>query len=103
MAGGLVLVGCSKPAQTGQQMDINGVKVDLPKLQQTFVAERPDLQPNVSRTTMAIRYGQYDQALAELEKLAAAANLTDPQKKLISDLTEQVKQVMAKAPPKPAA
>lgn len=50
---------------------------------------------------MNIRYGQYDQALAELQKLGAVPTLTEPQKKLVNDLVEQVKQLAAKAPAKP--
>ena len=50
-----------------------------------------------SKATMAIRYGQHAEALAELEKLAANASLTEPEKKVVNDVIGQVKQLLAKA------
>jgi hypothetical protein len=98
-ASALVLGGCGKSQEQQQgppPMTINGVKVDVPKLQ-LLTADKPELLDGVNKTMMAIRYGKYDEALAELDKLAAAASLTDPQKKLVNDVIEQVKQVAAKA------
>lgn len=46
-----------------------------------------------------LRYGQFPQAMVQLDKLAHVPNLTEPQKKLVNDLLEQTKQVIAKAPP----
>jgi len=101
MAGALVLAGCSKAPDVSEQMEISGVKLDVPKLQQAFATDKPELQAGVSKAVMNIRYGQYDQALAELQKLGAVPTLTEPQKKLVNDLVEQVKQLAAKAPAKP--
>lgn len=78
-------------------MEINGVKLDVPKLQQMFATEKPELQSGASKATMAIRYGQHAEALAELEKLAANASLTEPEKKVVNDVIGQVKQLLAKA------
>ena len=98
MAGALALAGCGKPtAEVSPQMEINGVKLDVPRLQQAFATEKPDLQSGVNKATMAIRYGQNAEALAELEKLAANASLTEPEKKAVNDVIGQVKQLMAKA------
>lgn len=101
MAGALVLAGCSKAPEVSEQMEISGVKLDVPKLQQAFASDKPELQASVSKAVMSIRYGQYDQALAELQKLAGTPTLTEPQKQVASALMEQVKQLAAKAPPKP--
>ena len=84
-------------------MEINGVKLDVPKLQQTFATDKPELQAGVTKAAMAIRYGQYPEALAELEKLAATAGLTDAQKAVVNDVVGQVKQLIAKPAAKPAA
>jgi hypothetical protein len=46
-----------------------------------------------------LRFGQFPQAMVQLDKLAHVPNLTEPQKKLVNDLLEQTKQVVAKAPP----
>jgi hypothetical protein len=83
-------------------MEINGVKLDVPKLQQAFAADKPELQSSVNKASTDIRYGQFPEALAELEKLAATAGLTDDQKKVVNDVVGQVKQLMAKAAAKPA-
>ena len=49
----------------------------------------------------SLRYAQFPQAVAELGKLANNPNLSEPQKKVVNDLVEQTKQVIAnsKAPP----
>jgi acetate kinase len=92
------LVGCGPSKKEPQAMEISGVKVDLVKLQQTFQPAAPEMQTAVSRTMMNIRYGQYQEALVELDKLATTAGITEPQKKVVTDVIDQIKQVMAKAP-----
>jgi len=92
----LCLAGCSKTAKTPSGPDIGGVHVDSMSLQQAFATAPPELQASASKVTMAVRYADYNNALAELDKLAAAPGLTDPQKKLVSDVSAQVKAVMAK-------
>ena len=47
-----------------------------------------------------VRYGDYNKALAELDKLANNASLTEPQKKIVSEVTEQVKKAAASSPVK---
>jgi hypothetical protein len=104
MAGMLASVGCSKTQQQQEgppALVMGGVKLDLPKLQQSLAADKPQLQATVGKVMTHLRYGQYPDALAELDKLSAAG-LTDAQKKLVADVIEQVKQLMAKSSPKPA-
>jgi acetate kinase len=96
------LIGCGPSKQPGPQpMVINGVSVDIPKLQQAFQPAAPEAQNSLTKTVMSIRYGQYAEALAELDKLANTAGITDAQKKVVTDVIEQLKQVMAKAPASP--
>ncbi len=100
LAGGLVLTGCGKkevPAPV-----VGGVRVDLPKLQQAFATATPELQAAVSEVGMGIRYADYGRALSALEKLANAPGLTDPQKKVANETTEQVKALASKATSPPA-
>jgi acetate kinase len=83
-------------------MVLNGVSVDLPKLQQAFQPASPEAQTSLAKTVMSVRYGQYPEALAELDKLANTAGISEAQKKIVTDVIEQLKQVMAKAPAAPA-
>src|SRR5207247_11053418 len=78
-----------------------GVKVDLPRLDADFTNASPDVQDRVSLIKRFFHYGQFAQAMVELDKLSNVPNLTMPQKKLVNDLIEQTKQVIAKAPPPP--
>jgi hypothetical protein len=97
----LFLVNCSKSDSGAQAepQDISGVKVDLPKLQMEFATAPQELQDSVHAATAGIRYGQYEKALQALDKLVNSPNLTDPQKKIVNTVIEQMKQVIAKAGP----
>ncbi len=102
----LGVTGCGKKGPQGSTvppMEVEGVKVDLPKLQAAVDSSgNADLQSSVRQVLMAFRYRQYDKALMEMEKVTNDPNLTEDQKKLATEVFEQVKQVAAKAPP-PAA
>jgi hypothetical protein len=79
-----------------------GVKMTaLPKLDTDFTTASQDVQTSVSLAKRYLRYAQFPQALAELGKLAKNPNLSEPQKQVVNDLAEQIKQVVAnsKAPP----
>lgn len=95
-AGLLALAGCGKPkTETPVQQ---GVAIDLPKLQEAFAAAGPELQTLAGEVSQRMRYGEYPAALAALDKLANNASLTEPQKKIVAAVTEQVKAVASKAP-----
>jgi len=87
----------SEPAR-GLAREYDGVKVEWPRLETEFTDASPETQMIISTALHAFRYGQFPQALLELNKLAQVPGLTDTQKKLIADLIEQTKQVIAKAP-----
>ncbi len=95
------LVGCGKGTTTvtAQPYDINGVKVDIPALQETFASGTPDQQGTAREVVSAVRYGQYEKALMSLDKLVNDASLTEPQKKMVNQVIEQVKQLITKAGP----
>ena len=102
MAGTLVLAGCGKPKAAGPQpMIINGVNVDLPKMQAAFPSDKPEVMDCINKTRMCIRYGKYAEALPELDKLAASPGITDAQKAVVNDVMAQMKQVITKAPATP--
>jgi hypothetical protein len=95
--------GCGKPQdQPGPTPIYYGVKVDLPKLDSDFAKANPDVQAAAAQVKQLIRYSQLPQALAALSQLAANPSLTEPQKKTVNDLTDQLKQVIAKSTPSPA-
>jgi len=95
------VAGCKKNAEAPGIPEINGVKVDFPKLQHTFDNAGPEIQQNVSQTIQGIRYGMYEKSLEALDKLANDANVNDQQKKVVNEMIESVKQLVAKAPPAP--
>jgi phage tail protein X len=98
MAGVLALAGCSKAPSAQQDVEVNGVKVSLPALQQSLsTSTDKDVQSSQGQMAYGLRYRNYAQVQAELAKLAANPTLTDAQKKLVAKVDEQMKQVVAKA------
>jgi hypothetical protein len=100
LVGALSLTGCGKPKPA--DMVVAGVTVDLPKLREAFATASPELQTAVSEVGMGVRYSDYARALASLEKLVNTPGLTDPQKKIANEVTEQVKAMASKATAPPA-
>ena len=96
LAGGLALTGCGKKPTP---MPSSGI--DVPKLGEAFATASPEIQVAVSEVTMGVRYAEYARVLSALEKLANAPGLTEPQKKIVGEVTEQVKQLAAKDPAAP--
>src|SRR5438445_6660758 len=81
-------------------MQVEGVNVDLPKLQASIDASgNADLQSSVRQVLMSFRYHQYEKALMDMDKLVNDPGLNEDQKKIATEVLEQVKQVAQKAPP----
>ncbi len=78
--------------------EVNGVKVDLPKLQDSLTNGTPEQQSLVRNAMSGIRYGQYADSLMQLDKLSKDTTLNDQQKQALNQVIEQMKQVVAKAP-----
>ena len=95
----LGFAGCGKKQQVQTSYEINGVKVDVPRLQDAFSGSPPELQADVNQTTLGLRYGMYEKSLTALDKLSNNPNLNDTQKKVVSDMIEQMKQLIAKGQP----
>jgi hypothetical protein len=96
----VVVTGCGKKNDAGSPA--TSAMGALMKLQQSFPTANPDVQPALSKIASGIRYGQYETALPELDKLAAMPNLNDAQKKAVNETMEQIKKAMAATPAKPA-
>ena len=97
----LAPAGCSKK-DSGTNGQPAAVSIDVPKLRDAFTTASPDLQALSAEAVRNIRYGKYSVALEALEKLASAPGLTDSQKKIVTDVTGQVKQTVARAAALPA-
>ena len=97
-AGLLAFAGCSKSEKLPTSQEVSGVSVDLPKLQTAFTGASPDILNDVTQVSFGLRYGDYMKSLAALDKLANNPAVTEAQKKIVNDVIEQVKKVMAAAP-----
>jgi hypothetical protein len=94
----LSLTACGKKAaSTPDAYEISGVKVSMPALQTAFVGANPDLTAAVNDVSSAIRYGQYMQAMQSLDKISTDPNLNDAQKKVVTEVLGQLKEVVSKA------
>jgi hypothetical protein len=98
----LLVSGCGK-AKTPPPPDYSGVTVDLPKLQQTFAEAGPEAKQAVAMVQRNLRYSDYTKALMSLDELLNAPGVTDAQKKVATEVIEQVKKVISQAPAAPAA
>jgi hypothetical protein len=89
----LLVGGCGKGDQTPKALQVDGVAVDLPKLNATFENADPEVKRVVTEVGFNLRYTKYEQALMSLDKLANDPKVTEPQKKVVNDVIEQVKKV----------
>jgi len=79
-----------------------GPAVDITKLRQAFPSPSPEIQDVVQKIYFAARYQQWDNALGGLEKLAADPSLTETQKQVVKELTDNAKKLWDAGAPKPA-
>ena len=100
LAGLLALAGCSKSNAPQAPAHPPGT-IDVGKLSQAFPAPSPEVQGSLGRLRFCARYHAYQSALVELNKLAQAPGLTEPQKQAINDVIAQVKAATNATPPKP--
>jgi hypothetical protein len=102
-AAGLVAVtGCKKAPEAPPPGTVQaGVRVEMPKLDTEFTNARPEIQAMVKQIKNSYRAGRFTRMLTELDALSNDPDLGASQKKLVGDLTEEIKQVMAKMPGPP--
>ena len=74
------------------------MKVDLPKLEKALETN-PELLAVVNNAKIEVRYGRFLEAMQVLDKLSNNPALNDTQKKVVTDVIGQFKQVVEKAGP----
>lgn len=101
LAGVVSLVGCHKAKAPPPAPVAFNARVDLAKLQETLSTNTDaEVQACLTRIASGLRYGyDFEAVMVELDKLNQNTNLTEPQKKVVSEVIEQVKQVINQ--PKP--
>jgi len=87
--GVLALAGCGKPDK-GPPPRQPG-RVDVTQLQEQFPNPTPEVSASIEKVRFACRYRTFDTAQAELDKLAQLPNITEPQKKALDEVVEQIK------------
>jgi hypothetical protein len=93
--------GCSKSAETDKMppSQIQGVDVDIPRLSAEFAKAKPEIQEKVNDAVTKVRYKRYMQAMMDLDEVLNSPGLDDKQKKLVTQVTGQLKEVIAKGAP----
>jgi hypothetical protein len=95
-AGLLAAVGCKKAPPVMGVPKYNGVSVDIPKVQEAFANNTaPEVQGQLTQLAFGMRYGDYMKSLMALDKLLNDPSTTEPQKKIVTEVIEQIKQAMA--------
>lgn len=96
----LGLAGCKKAADKPvDSLQVHGVSVDMPKLQATFsTVSDEQIKKLIFDADQGFRYGDYPKALAAVEELSNNPNVTEDQKKVVTDVLEQLKKLVAVAP-----
>jgi len=92
----LAISACKKSQPQTATQDRYGIGIDWPRLDTEFRNSDTSVQAAVSTIKRSILYHQFPQAIADLEKLAGNPGLTDPQKKTVTELRDQTRQVIAK-------
>jgi outer membrane murein-binding lipoprotein Lpp len=94
-AGFILLTGCGKSQKPQAATSVQGVTVDIPKLQAAYETNTaPEIQQQLMQVQFGIRYGDYMKTLMALDKLANNPASTEQQKQVANQVIEQVKQVL---------
>ena len=92
--GVLAVAGCGKSDKQDKLVRVPG-RVDLSQMQEQFPNPAPEIAACLDKIRFNCRYRTFDAAQAELDKLVQTPNLTEPQKKAVNEVIEQVKAAVA--------
>ncbi len=84
----LGLLGCGKSGS---------VSVDASPVEKSFAGADDTVKAAATKAVDAVKSADYNAAMAELLKLAADPKLTDPQKKAVAKVLDQLKMAVADA------
>jgi hypothetical protein len=101
LAGMLLLCGCGKSSESAPGSPPPQI-INAVDFRPAFASASPELKDQADQVMMNLQASLYTKALDGLAKLAANPALNDTQKKVVGNLTEQLKKKMAAiaAPPK---
>ena len=97
----LVCSGCGKSSSGPEAAAAQLVAVDVPKLRDTCASGTAAVKTGANRVIVALRNNNYATALAELERLAADRSLTEAQRQVVKEVSEQVRHNLALTPAAP--
>ena len=97
----LTVVGCGKPT-TGAPTSGESQAINATEFRPAFATTSPEIKAIVDNVMMSIQSSLYPDALASLDKLANISTLTEPQKKVVANLTDQLKRKQAGTASKPS-
>lgn len=95
MAGVLLLGGCKKSDAPAAGAPPPALVVNATAFRPAFASASPEIQAVVKQVMMNMQGSMNQQALSGLATLAANPALTEPQKKAVSDLTDQLNKKIA--------
>jgi len=94
LAGLLISVGggCKKSESAPPPAVKDGVTIDVQKLKTALAANTSEeVQNGLRNFSLNLRYSKYVDAMMALDKMSADPSLTEPQKKIITEVMEQLK------------
>src|SRR5690242_10420032 len=95
----VLAAGCGKSNKLPPAPQIEGVTVDIPKLQKALEANtNPEVRNQMTQVAFGVRYGDYPKALMALDQLANNPNVSEAEKKVVNEVLEQVKKLAQNAP-----
>jgi hypothetical protein len=94
----LLLPSACSQSKKLEPMQIQGVNVDIPQLSAEFAHAPPELQSRVTDGVSKVRLNLYLRGMMEFDEVLNSPGLKDKQKKLLTQVIGQLKEVVAKTP-----
>jgi hypothetical protein len=98
MAAGCLLLGDGCKQKETSEWTTLGARVSITEFREAFAnASGNEIPVLVNDAAVGVRYGQYTNSLATLQKLLNHPSLTAPQKKVTSKVISQVEQLATRS------
>jgi hypothetical protein len=91
---------CSNSSQADKlpPMQMQGVNVDIPQLSAQFAKAPPELQSRVTDGISKVRLNKYVEAMMVFDEVLNSPGLNEKQKKLLTQVIGQLKEVAVNTP-----